>query len=89
MNIVLKICSILDKIRPRSNNSLYSDLIVFVKDRPGHDFRYAIDSSQIQKDLGWEPTESFESGIQKTIKWYLENVKWWRKIQKNHYNQER
>ena len=71
------------------NNSSYSDLITHVKDRPGHDFRYAIDSSKIKDELKWKPIESFETGIFKTIKWYLENESWWRKIQKKQYNQER
>ena len=83
------ICNKLDQLRPRDNKSSYSDLITFVEDRPGHDFRYAINSSKIKKDLNWQPIETFETGIQKTIEWYLENESWWRKIQKEHYNQER
>ena len=89
IDIVLKICSILDELKPRVNKSSYSELIKFVKDRPGHDLRYAIDSSKIQSKLNWEPIESFETGIFKTIKWYLNNEGWWRKIQKKHYKQER
>ena len=84
-----EICSILDELRPRKNGAFYNELITFVKDRPGHDFRYAIDSARITKDTGWTPSESFVSGLKKTIKWYLENEEWWRKIQKNAYNQER
>ena len=72
-----------------SNKGNYSDLITFVKDRPGHDFRYAINAEKIQKELGWYPSESFESGIKKTIQWYLENKSWWRKIKDKKYNQER
>lgn len=67
--IANKICSILDEIRPRDNS--YKNQIVFVKDRPGHDFRYAIDATKIEKELGWNPDENFESGILKTIQWYL------------------
>ena len=89
IDIVNKICMILDNLKPRKNSLTYSELITFVKDRPGHDFRYAIDSSKIQSELDWEPIESFESGIYKTIKWYLDNETWWRDIQKKHYQQER
>jgi dTDP-glucose 4,6-dehydratase len=78
--IVNKICSILDELRPLNKNRPHSSLIKHVNDRPGHDFRYAIDSSKIQKFLNWKPKETFESGINKTINWYLKNEKWWRKI---------
>ena len=64
-------------------------MISFVKDRPGHDFRYAINTAKIKKDLNWEPKETFDSGLIKTIKWYLENENWWKKTQKNIYKQER
>ena len=89
LDIVKIVCKTLNKLFPRENNKSYLDLITFVKDRPGHDFRYAIDSSKIQKCLGWKPLETFESGIFKTIKWYLENETWWRSIQKKNYNQAR
>ena len=89
IDIVTMICKILDQLRPRDNKSSYNDLIRFVEDRPGHDFRYAINSSKIKNDLNWKPIESFETGIYKTIEWYLENESWWRAIQKKHYNQER
>ena len=89
IDIVNKICTILDKLRPRTNNLSYKKLIKYVPDRPGHDFRYAIDSSKIKGNLNWDAEETFESGILKTIIWYLENESWWRKIQKNKYNQER
>ena len=89
IDIVNKVCTTLDKLRPRKNSLTYSELITFVEDRPGHDFRYAIDSSKIQSELDWKPFESFESGIYKTIKWYLDNETWWRDIQKKHYQQER
>ena len=79
----------MDDLRPRSSNLLYSNLITYVKDRPGHDYRYAIDSSKIQNELNWEPKYTLESGIYDTIKWYLDNETWWRKIQKKIYNQER
>ena len=85
IDIVNKICMILDNLRPRKNSLTYSELITFVKDRPGHDFRYAIDSSKIQSELDWEPIESFESGIYKTIKWYLENNEWTKNILSGDY----
>ncbi|MBT3848479.1 MAG: dTDP-glucose 4,6-dehydratase [Candidatus Marinimicrobia bacterium] len=89
IDVVTIICSFLDEISPRKNGSSYSDLITFVKDRPGHDFRYAIDAGKIQNDLGWSPNESFETGIRKTIHWYLDNQNWWKAIQDNNYRQER
>jgi len=89
IDVVTIICSLLDEISPRKNGSSYSDLITFVKDRPGHDFRYAIDAGKIQNDLGWSPNESFETGIRKTIHWYLDNQNWWKAIQDNNYRQER
>ena len=89
IDVVTIICSLLDEISPRENESSYSDLITFVKDRPGHDFRYAIDAGKIRNDLGWSPNESFETGIRKTIHWYLDNQNWWKAIQNNNYRQER
>ncbi len=89
IDVVTIICSLLDEISPREDGSSYSDLITFVKDRPGHDFRYAIDAGKIQNDLGWSPNESFETGIRKTIHWYLDNQNWWKTIQDNNYRQER
>ena len=79
----------MDYLKPLSNKKSYKDLISFVEDRPGHDFRYAIDSNKIQNELNWKPHENFESGIIKTIQWYIENEKWWRSIQDKSYNQER
>ena len=69
--IVHKICELLDTIKPKENASSYADLITFVQDRPGHDFRYAIDASKLENELGWKASENFESGIMKTIEWYL------------------
>ncbi|MEO1023710.1 MAG: dTDP-glucose 4,6-dehydratase [Bacteroidota bacterium] len=76
IDLVHHICTILDEIRPRSNGQFYKELITFVQDRPGHDLRYAIDASNIKKELGWVPEETFETGIKKTISWYLENEQW-------------
>jgi len=89
IDVVLTICSILDEMSPRENGSNYADLITYVQDRPGHDFRYAIDATKINQDLGWSPKESFETGIRKTIDWYLNNREWWQAIQDNTYQQER
>ena len=86
IDIVTKICEILDGLRPRNKQSSYINLIKYVQDRPGHDYRYAINSSKIKNDLNWKPKESFESGILETIKWYLENEGWWKKIQENPNN---
>ena len=89
IDIVNIICSIMDELKPISKSKKYSDLIEFVKDRPGHDMRYAIDATKIRKQLNWHPKERFETGIKKTIEWYLKNEAWWRKIQNKTYNQER
>lgn len=82
IEVVHKICEILEELAPNKPNSItkYSDLITFVEDRPGHDKRYAIDSSKIQNELGWTPKESFESGLRKTIEWYLRNEVWWKPL---------
>tara|TARA_Y100000768_G_C23986829_1_gene689416 strand:- start:1522 stop:2574 length:1053 start_codon:yes stop_codon:yes gene_type:complete len=89
IDIVKIICNSFDKLRPRSNGMPYSDLIEFVEDRPGHDFRYSVDCSKIYKELNWKLQETFKTGIQKTIRWYIENESWLKKVQKNKYNQER
>ncbi|MBC8213927.1 MAG: dTDP-glucose 4,6-dehydratase [Candidatus Marinimicrobia bacterium] len=89
LEVVKTICKILDKIQPSTKIKSYEELITFVTDRPGHDFRYAIDASKIQRELNWEPKESFETGIKKTIEWYLNNKIWWQNIQSNKYKQER
>ena len=89
VQIVKYICDILDNEIPLKSGKSYSNQIVFVKDRPGHDFRYAIDASKIKDLLGWFPKENFETGIKKTIFWYLNNQSWWEKIQNKVYNQER
>ena len=89
IDVVKTICSILDTLQPRKNGVPYHDLITFVKDRPGHDLRYAIDASKIQKTLGWTPQETFESGIHKTVEWYLNNLDWCRRVQDGSYQRER
>jgi len=74
--VVQTICQILDKLRPRIDGKSYAQQITFVKDRPGHDRRYAIDASKIERELGWRPAETFDTGIKKTIQWYLDNPIW-------------
>jgi len=89
IDIVTTICKILDELEPSPTLNSYTELITYVKDRPGHDLRYAIDAGKIEKDLRWKPAETFETGIRKTISWYLENREWWQNIQNNNYRQER
>jgi dTDP-glucose 4,6-dehydratase len=89
MDVVLRICDTLDAVRPRADGQSYRTQITHVADRPGHDFRYAIDASKLRGVLGWEPRETFDSGIAKTVTWYLENERWWRDIQNGSYQGER
>jgi len=89
IEVVKTICSILDELKPQANTQPYEALIAFVKDRPGHDLRYAIDASKIKNDLGWIPEETFETGIRKTIEWYLSNLEWCRRVQDGSYQRER
>ena len=89
IDIVKIICEKMDEYSPRKQNGNYEELITYVTDRPGHDFRYAIDATKISNELGWQPKENFETGIEKTIRWYLENREWWQSIQDNTYQQER
>jgi len=76
LEVVNTICAILDELQPRADGKPYADQITFVKDRPGHDRRYAIDASKIEKELGWRPAETFDTGIRKTVQWYLDNPDW-------------
>ena len=85
LNVVHAICDTLDRIKPRGDDQSYRDQITFVADRPGHDFRYAIDASKLGRDLGWSPQETFETGMEKTIRWYLDNQDWWQAIQSGAY----
>ena len=89
IDVVKTICTILDNIKPRTDGQSYAQQITFVKDRPGHDLRYAIDASKISKELNWRPQETFESGIQKTVEWYLNNLEWCRHVQDGSYQRER
>ncbi len=76
ISVVQTICSILDQLKPRSDQKSYAEQITFVKDRPGHDRRYAINAAKIASELGWKPKETFETGIRKTVQWYLDNQDW-------------
>ena len=87
IDVVWAICDFLTELRPSPIN--YRELITYVDDRPGHDLRYAIDSSKIQRELGWQPKESFETGIRKTVLWYLENKQWWESVRSGKYRGER
>jgi len=91
IDVVKTICSILEELVPNKPVGVetYESLISYVKDRPGHDVRYAIDASKIEKELGWKPEETFESGIRKTVEWYLENESWWRRVLDGSYQGER
>jgi dTDP-glucose 4,6-dehydratase len=89
LDLVRAICQILDELRPRSGGRKYGDLIAFVADRPAHDFRYAIDSTKIRQQLGWKPREVGESGLRKTVAWYLDNQRWWQKILSGEYRLDR
>ena len=80
IDVVQTVCDILDRIHPRDDGRAYSMQITFVDDRPGHDQRYAIDAGKISDELGWTPKETFESGIEKTVMWYLGNRDWWETI---------
>lgn len=85
IDVVKTICTILDNIKPRTDGQSYTQQIIFVKDRPGHDLRYAIDASKISKELNWRPQETFESGIQKTVEWYLSNQDWVNHVKSGEY----
>ncbi len=89
IDVVYAICELLNELQPRQNASAYQELITHVQDRPGHDRRYAIDASKIQKDLGWQPQETFASGLRKTVQWYLTNKDWCAHVQDGSYQRER
>lgn len=91
IEVVNTICSLLEELVPNKPDGVanYKDLITFVTDRPGHDVRYAIDAGKIERELGWKPAETFESGIRKTVEWYLNNQKWWSRVLDGSYSRER
>ena len=87
LHVVKTVCALLEDLAPEKPEGVekYEDLISFVKDRPGHDVRYAIDASKIDKELGWKPEETFESGLKKTVEWYLNNTAWWQSVLSGNY----
>jgi dTDP-glucose 4,6-dehydratase len=89
IDVVRGICDLMDRMAPDAKIGAHASLIRFVADRPGHDRRYAIDSSKIRGELGWEPRESFEAGLSKTVRWYLDNRRWWERIRSGIYRGER
>jgi dTDP-glucose 4,6-dehydratase len=88
LEVVQTICAILEELRPQkpANIASYADLITFVTDRPGHDLRYAIDASKIASELAWIPSETFETGLKKTVQWYLDNLAWCEQIEQKRLN---
>lgn len=91
IEVVKAVCRLLDELRPRTDDGIvkYEELITFVEDRPGHDVRYAIDASKIQRELGWVPQETFETGLRKTVEWYLANEDWWQSVLDGSYQGQR
>jgi dTDP-glucose 4,6-dehydratase len=89
LQVVEAICVILERLKPSRGRARYKELITFVEDRPGHDLRYAINASKIERDLGWRPQIKFETGLEKTIVWYLSNEAWWRPLRERVYSGER
>ncbi len=87
IEVVKTLCSLLEELAPEKPKGItqYEDLITYVKDRPGHDLRYAIDASKIEKELGWKPAETFETGMRKTVEWYLSNQEWWQNVLSGNY----
>ncbi|MDA8796835.1 dTDP-glucose 4,6-dehydratase [Luminiphilus sp.] len=91
LEVVQAICDLLEELAPERPSGIdkYRDLITFVRDRPGHDARYAIDASKIERELGWVPEETFETGLRKTVQWYLDNTPWWERVLSGAYRMER
>ena len=87
IEIVNTVCALLDELRPRADSQPYATQIIYVKDRPGHDRRYAIDARKLERELGWKPAETFESGIRKTVMWYLEHADWVEHVQSGAYRE--
>ena len=85
LDVVHALCDILDEMDPRSAGGSYRQQITYVADRPGHDRRYAIDARKIERELGWKPVETFETGLRKTVRWYLDNDAWVKNVQSGDY----
>jgi dTDP-glucose 4,6-dehydratase len=91
IEVVRLLCELLEEMHPEKPAGVahYQDLITYVADRPGHDLRYAIDAGKIERELGWTPQETFETGMRKTVRWYLDNEAWWRRVRDGSYRGER
>ncbi|HJO35508.1 MAG TPA: GDP-mannose 4,6-dehydratase, partial [Gammaproteobacteria bacterium] len=89
LQVVHALCTLLDELLPDSPHRPHARLIRYVKDRPGHDLRYAMDAGKLRRELGWRPAESFESGLRKTVQWYLQHEDWCRRVQDGSYRRER
>ena len=87
IEIVNTVCALLDELRPRADGQSYKTQITYVTDRPGHDRRYAIDARKIERELGWKPAETFDTGIRKTVQWYLDNPEWVAQVQSGAYRE--
>jgi dTDP-glucose 4,6-dehydratase len=85
LEVVTAVCALLDELRPRSDGCGYAQQIAFVTDRPGHDRRYAVNAGKIERELGWAPRETFETGLRKTVQWYLDNAAWVQQVTRNGY----
>jgi dTDP-glucose 4,6-dehydratase len=89
LEVVQTICALLDQLAPNSPFAPHASLVTFVEDRPGHDRRYAIDAGKIRRELGWAPRETFDGGMEKTVRWYLDNQEWCRRVLSGAYRGER
>lgn len=89
LEVVETVCRFLDEMRPREDGERYASLITFVEDRPGHDFRYAVDAGKTREDLGWDPRRGFRDGLRATVSWYLDHEPWWRRVRETRYGGER
>jgi dTDP-glucose 4,6-dehydratase len=87
--VVQQVCAVLDRLRPLEDHASYARQIRFVEDRPGHDRRYAIDPGRIERELGWRAQESFETGLEKTVRWYLDHEDWWQPLLAERYAGDR
>ena len=87
IEIVNTVCRLLDELRPKADGSSYASQITYVTDRPGHDRRYAIDARKLERELGWKPAETFETGIRKTVQWYLDHPEWVQRVQSGAYRE--
>ena len=87
LDVVTTLCTILDELAPRADGQSYKTQITFVADRPGHDRRYAIDATRLERELGWKPAETFDTGIRKTVRWYLDNQAWTHNVTSGAYRE--